>query len=53
MEQQLYVAFVGHRLIHRGALEETVLKAKQAVDRGETERVALFEDASSPVWPIF
>lgn len=44
--KRTYTAFAGHRLIGQGTLEDVVLASKAAVEAGETERVALFEDAT-------
>jgi len=44
-EHSTFTVFVGHRLAGRGPLLEAVRCAKEQVDSGILERIALFEDA--------
>ncbi|MGI5861119.1 MAG: DUF2239 family protein [Myxococcales bacterium] len=41
-----FTAFAGNQRIESGALEQVILKAKERIDAGETERIAFFEDAT-------
>ena len=45
MNAQLCIAFAGSRLVAAGPLTEVALRAKKAVDKGET--VLVFDDATS------
>ncbi len=44
-----YTAFIGHIRVATGSLAEVVTATKLAHDRGETERIALFDDRSGRV----
>lgn len=43
-EHRTFTAFAGERWIGTGAIEQTLTKAKEFLDRGETETVLVFED---------
>lgn len=43
---ETYTAFAGVRRIARGPLEETVLRAKAALDAGESTPILIFEDGT-------
>lgn len=44
-----YTAFLGHRILTRGTLEEVVKKVWEVTNSGTTERVAVFDDAQARV----
>jgi uncharacterized protein len=41
-----FVGFVGTQLVGRGSLAEVALAAKRCLDRGATDRIAVFDDSS-------
>lgn len=46
MDQETFVTFIGNKLDARGDLAAATLSAKRAFDRGETERVAVYREAT-------
>lgn len=47
-----HVAFVGHELLLRGDLGAVVSHCKSCFDRGETERIVVFDDESGRVTDV-
>jgi hypothetical protein len=45
-DDHTYTAFAGNRLIASGNAKAMLLETKQCLDRGETERVLVFDDSS-------
>lgn len=43
-ESKIFVAFAGTGVIARGALSDVVRRCKDRLDRGEDQRIALFDD---------
>ena len=48
-ESKMFVAFAGTGVIARGTLADVVLRSKARLDRGEDERIALFDDETGHV----
>lgn len=48
-EEQRFIAFAGHHQIESGTIEQVAAQAKQYIDDGDTERIAIYNDLTGVI----